>query len=263
MCIKKTVLILSILVILLLPSPAQGDNSYLDKSVMDKGIVKLNYQSDKTVAVRVSRGEISYDYIMRNGNNNIPLQLGSGEYIIRVLEHLDGNKYRQVAQKTVNSNPADVKAVYLQSIQMINWDKEMMAVKKAGQLTEGMENDGDKVRAIYNYIVGNIAYDHAKAQSVGAGYLPVVDEILKIKRGICYDYASLFAVMLRSQGIPTKLLMGRKSDVQEYHAWNEVFLKEEGKWVTIDTTYDAGMRTVGVQAFMIKNNNDYTIEKVY
>ena len=49
---------------------------------MDKGIVKLNYQSDKTVAVRVSRGEISYDYIMRNGNN-IPYRLGGVYY--RVL----------------------------------------------------------------------------------------------------------------------------------------------------------------------------------
>ena len=38
--------------------------------------------------------------------------------------------------------------------------------------------------------------------------LPSVDETLKTKKGICFDYAALMTAMLRSQGIPTKLEIG-------------------------------------------------------
>ncbi|MNE59256.1 Transglutaminase-like superfamily protein [compost metagenome] len=89
------------------------------------------------------------------------------------------------------------------------------------------------------------------AATVTPDYIPNNDSTLLSNKGICYDYASLFATMLRSEGIPTKLVMGNTSYVSTYHAWNEVLLN--GKWVTIDTTVDAGLA---------KNNKDVGLTKV-
>ena len=79
--------------------------------------------------------------------------------------------------------------------------------------------------------------------------------------GICYDYAVLFAAMLRSVDIPTKLSMGYKSDINYYHAWNQVYLN--GKWVNIDTTYDAAYAQEDLSTSMIKDAKEYRIEKTY
>ena len=45
-------------------------------------------------------------------------------------------------------------------------------------------------RQVYNYVVKNVKYDDEKAQNVQSGYLPSVDETLKTKKGICFDYAA-------------------------------------------------------------------------
>ena len=52
-------------------------------------------------------------------------------------------------------------------------------------------------------------------------------------KGICYDLASLFAAMCRSQGVPCKLTNGYVGNV--YHAWDQVYVN--GAWQNIDPTY--------------------------
>ena len=56
-----------------------------------------------------------------------------------------------------------------------------------------------------------------------AGFL-----FLAQKKGICFDYAALMTAMLRSQDIPTKLVVGYTGSL--YHAWINVFLEGQG-WV--------------------------------
>ena len=52
--------------------------------------------------------------------------------------------------------------------------------------------------------------------------------MLEKKSGICFDYASLMCALLRSQNIPTKLVVGYSGTA--YHAWISVHLEETG-WV--------------------------------
>ena len=61
-------------------------------------------------------------------------------------------------------------------------------------------------------------------------YLPDPDRTYSSRNGICYDYASLMCAMLRSQGIPSRLIKG--STPLGYHAWNEVFFEGRG-WVVV------------------------------
>jgi hypothetical protein len=59
--------------------------------------------------------------------------------------------------------------------------------------------------------------------------------ILRNKKGVCLEYATLYAAMVRSLGIPTRILVGyaydSQSDAMIGHAWDEVYI---GKWVPVD-----------------------------
>ena len=81
-------------------------------------------------------------------------------------------------------------------------------------------------------MITQISYDYDKASSVKSGYLPDVDKILKAKKGICFDYSSLMAAMLRAQNIPAKLVVGSAGAYAQNHAWNEVYLSKTG-WITL------------------------------
>lgn len=260
----KRLLVLGLLIVSILSSAVavNADGSLIDKKNIDNGLISINYKSDKQLAVKVIKDKVHYDYVL-NGNNNIPLQSGNGKYDILVLENVGGNKYKQIAKESIELNIKNKNDIYLQSIQMIHWNKDMKAIKKANELTKGLKTDTEKVEAIYKYLVNNIRYDHAKANNPGSNYIPNIDQVLSTKEGICYDYSSLFAAMLRSQGIATKLQMGRKNDIKEYHAWNQVYLKDSGKWITIDTTYDAGLAKGNTKVNMVKSSSEYKIEKTY
>lgn len=260
--LKKSTLILLVISILFSSVIASAEGSFIDKKNIDNGVISINYKSEKPIAVKVIKDNIYYDYIL-NGNNDIPLQLGNGKYDILLLENVGGTRYRQITSESVELQIKNKYNLYLQSIQMINWNHEMQAIKKASELTKDLKSDGEKVEAIYNYIVNNIKYDYNKSSSANINYIPNIDYVLDTQTGICYDYSSLLAAMLRSQGIPTKLLMGRKNDIKEYHAWNQVYLRDINKWVTIDATYDAGFKKQNVKINMIKSDSQYKVEKVY
>ena len=82
--------------------------------------------------------------------------------------------------------------------------------------------------AVYDYVVQNLTYDKQRAATVKSGYLSDLDAVLREKKGICFDYAALMTAMLRSQGVPCKLVVGYAGTA--YHAWISVWTKDTG-WV--------------------------------
>ncbi|HHV11766.1 MAG TPA: transglutaminase domain-containing protein [Clostridiales bacterium] len=240
---------------------AKAAEDIIDTSELENGIVIIgNTGSEvKVDKVRVIKGGVVYTYDYENAMR-LPLQSGSGEYQVVLYSLVKGTSYKQVASKTVNYTTDDETALYLQSNHMVTWDTGMRTIKKAAELTKGLKTDSEKADAIYNYIVNTYEYDSEKAKTVRSGYIPSIDNIFTSKKGICYDYSVSFAAMLRSVGIPAQVIMGQSKDVEGYHAWNQVYLK--GKWVTVDTTFDAG---VGAQAVGLKEKKEagFTIEKRY
>lgn len=262
---KKSLTML-FLAAILLTSPIIGDAIVpnIDKSNLNSGLITINFKSSNNLAsaVRIEKGNEKKDYIL-GGNNNFPLQFGEGAYTITVLESAGGNKFRQIEKERVNFKAGNKNDIYLQSIQMINWNKDMVAIKKAKEITKGRKTDKEKVSAIYEYITNNIHYDNNKASNVKPGYISSIDSTLLEGQGICYDYAALFAGMARSLNIPTKLVEGRKNDIKEFHAWNQVYLKETNEWIIVDTTYDRAYKKANKAISMIKDTKEYKIEKEY
>jgi protein-glutamine gamma-glutamyltransferase len=76
---------------------------------------------------------------------------------------------------------------------------------------------------------------------------PIDQFMFEMRRGFCEHYAAAFAVLMRSAGIPTRIvtgyLGGRINPVngmlivrqRDAHAWNEVWLEGQG-WVRVDPT---------------------------
>lgn len=94
-------------------------------------------------------------------------------------------------------------------------------------------------------------------------FIADIEETFETQKGICYDYAALFAAMLRSQGIPTKLMKGFTDNVDEYHAWNEVWLSDEERWMVVDTTFDAVSHAAGRRTRMEKDAALYRADKEF
>ena len=109
------------------------------------------------------------------------------------------------------------------------------------------------MNAVYQYVTSNLIYDYMAAMMVAAGqqsgYVPDLDEVLETKMGICFDFSALMGALLRSQGIPTQMVMGY-ADIT-YHAWNNIYI--DGEWVRYDAT----------SAVTFTKISQYTEEAVY
>jgi transglutaminase-like putative cysteine protease len=258
--IKRVVSVLFVLVFFMGSLGQAFGSSLYSISILSNNEIKIEsakYGSD--MRVMVEKGNDKYYYSLNSSEEQIPAQLGAGTYLVKILQNTDGNKYKVVDKSYVNikNNSIDV---FLSSSQPIYWENRDKLLKLAQELTKDLETDKEKIEAVHTYIVKNIKYDYNKINNISTDYVPDIEEVIDSKKGICYDYASLFAGILRSQGIHTKLIKGYKNDLNSYHAWNEVLM--DGEWVVIDTTYDAAFRNVNTQS-MVKQSNEYNKVREY
>ena len=73
------------------------------------------------------------------------------------------------------------------------------------ELCSGKKKDKEKVMAIYGWIKENVCYDY----EANPLYQHIdIEKTLQTKKGICYDYACLFAALCHCQGIPCYVLDG-------------------------------------------------------
>jgi transglutaminase-like putative cysteine protease len=116
----------------------------------------------------------------------------------------------------------------------------------ARQVAAGETTRADTVDAVENYLRSNEKYDLA-APTPAAGSDAVADFLFASHRGFCEQFASAAVVMLRTLGVPARLVTGyahgdtaadpgkrvfRESDA---HAWVQVWFPGVG-WVNSDPT---------------------------
>lgn len=234
-----------LLIILMLTAPSQTaharDHKKIDTSTASDGYVSASEQSSARLKMQVIKGSQTYNYDLNNGGRSerFALQMGNGSYTLRVMKNVGGSRYAKVESKTVNVNLKSQFAPFLVSNQYVSYSNSSNAVSTAKKLVSGQKTRIAKVEKIYNYVTKNIKYDVSKASNVRSGYVSNVDATLRSKKGICLDYAALMAAMLRSQGIPTKMVTGYVSPNNAYHAWVEVYLTDKG-WVNVNQIYFGG-----------------------
>lgn len=209
----------------------EGYGGVLDYSNASQGYISVSYSggSDR-LKLRLTCGGVNSDHTIEAGvTEYIPLTLGNGEYTAELYERIEGSSYALMFSETMSVNISDDVGMYLYPNKYCMFSQSSQAVAKGAELCAGKKGTVEKLAAIFEWITANISYDKALASTVGSNYVPNPDRTLASRTGICFDYASLFAAMARSQGIPTRIAVGYATDI--YHAWNEVWTEETG-WIT-------------------------------
>ena len=210
------------------------NGAYIDTSNVSKGYVAVSAKSDARLKFVVVKEETYYYNLSSEGDVSIfPLQSGDGDYIFKVMENISENKYACLFETSATVTLEDEFQPYLRMNDYVNYTEDSNCVKIAKGFSAASATDLDVISQVYDYVCDNVTYDRDKAENVQSGYVPDPDETLATGKGICFDYASLAASMLRSQGIPTKLIFGYVAPNGVYHAWNMFYTKESG-WVSVE-----------------------------
>lgn len=120
----------------------------------------------------------------------------------------------------------------------------------AFEITEGLENDLDKARAIERWVSQRAKYNlNAKATPKDTD--PIYNFLFESREGYCDLFASSFVVLAREVGLPTRYTTGwligdlqadgqgwRTVKEKDFHAWAEVYFEGYG-WVAFDPTQGA------------------------
>lgn len=242
------------------PEPS-ASNGYFNTKDLSKGLIHVTASDGGKLKVIIEKNGVKYTYDQNSTGvkETYPLQLGNGTYKVSLLSNISGTSYRLISSQSVTVNLSSSNDVFLGSIQPISWDVDSKAVLKAVELTKGAKTVQEKAKLLWKYMYQNNSYDYTKAATVSTGYIPVVDRTLVEKKGICYDFSSLYAAMLRSQGTPAKLIKGYAPDYASgYHAWNEVYDTVAGKWVVVDTTYDLQIYAKSKTPLMNKDSGGFS-----
>ena len=127
------------------------------------------------------------------------------------------------------------------------YDLEIAELAK--QVTAGANNRYDKAKAIESYLQTNFGYT---LEQKASGRQPLSDFLFNVREGHCEYFATAMAIMLRTQGVATRIINGfhggEYNDAagltivrqRHAHAWVEVYFPKEDAWVTFDPTPFAG-----------------------
>ena len=117
----------------------------------------------------------------------------------------------------------------------VNYNESSAVVAKARELAQALAKlRADVVRNIYQWwwTTSPTITTRPPSWPRPQGYVPDPDATLASGTGICFDYASLGAAMLRSLGIPCQVITGYVSPDDVYHAWNMVYI--DGEWISVE-----------------------------
>ncbi len=226
----------------------------IDMSNKDEGYVLVKAaKGKKKLKVRVTMGDNTLNYDLNNSGEYevFPLQYGNGKYTFTLYRNVSGKKYSEEGKITVKAEMADENRCFLYPNQYINYTAETPAVTEACSICEGMTDPREIFDTVCKYITGHFAYDYIKSVSVKSGQLPEIDDAWEKHMGICQDLSAIMVAMLRSQGVPARMMIGTLGS-GIYHAWVTAVINGE------DVFYDPTAELNGVS-----KNETYTVERYY
>jgi len=204
-----------------LSTPNNGSGKLrLDTTRVEDGyfFAAITNKTTHRMKLRVIKGETTLTYDLNtNGDFELfPLQLGDGYYEIILYENVSGKKYSQEGKVgfSVKFNRSD--AAFLVPSQYLNYTKKSEVVAMADTLCDG-KSEKESFEAVCKFMSTSFAYDFIKAVTIKPGMLPDIDGSYAKKMGVCQDLSAIMVAMLRTQGIPSRLIIGYADS--QYHAW--------------------------------------------
>ncbi|MGQ0541777.1 MAG: transglutaminase TgpA family protein [Blastocatellia bacterium] len=127
----------------------------------------------------------------------------------------------------------------------------------AEQIAANSTNRYDTAKAVESHLQNS--YGYTLEQKAG-GSEPLADFLFNVREGHCEYFATAMAIMLRTQGIATRVVNGFQQGEynetanvfvvrqREAHSWVEVYFPESNVWVPFDPTPFAGRDSATVSA---------------
>ena len=241
------------------PAEPSGNLQSSGKLVADLSNAKEGYflaaitaPTNHKMKMRVQKGDVTmtYDMNLKGEYDVFPLQLGSGHYDILLYENVSGKKYSQAGYLGLDVQLDREDAAFYDPNQYVDYTILSAAVAKAAELCNGMTDQLQIYETLCNYMKTSFLYDYVKAVTVQAGALPDIDGSYDKKMGVCQDLSAILACMLRTQGIPCRLIIGYAD--KQYHAWTTTEIN--GKEYFFDPT--AALNAIATV-------KDYSVERYY
>src|SRR5713101_6938643 len=187
----------------------------------------------------------------------LPFVRVDSEDSIQSRPHDQERAVYKVYSDTVTPDPsllrADRLSYYVSAARYLalpdNLDSRIRATTREVIARSGARNGYDAARAVESYLRENYGYT---LDLKAGGPDPLADFLFNVKEGHCEYFSTAMAVMLRTQGVATRVVNGflpgqfneaadaftvRQSDA---HSWVEVYFPETNSWVTFDPTPSAG-----------------------
>ena len=239
--------------------PQQGKDVVRDSRLkVDRSNISEGYfyagaasKTSKKLKLRVVKGDTTLTYnLSGDGTMEIfPLQLGDGTYKLALYENISGKSYSAAGTVYLQVKLSSQNAPFLYPNQYVNYDESFDLIEKTDKLCKDMD-EREIFEAVCKYMKNNFGYDFVKAATIKAGEMPDIEGCYKKKVGICQDLSAVMVAMLRSQGVPAKLMIGYAG--KNYHAW--VMAIVDGEEELYDPTAQLGAA---------KKNPTYTVERFY
>ncbi|MCA1588982.1 MAG: DUF3488 and transglutaminase-like domain-containing protein, partial [Acidobacteria bacterium] len=136
----------------------------------------------------------------------------------------------------------------------------------AGSLVNNTRNRYEAASGVERYLQTEFGYS---LEQRAGGEQPLADFLFNIREGHCEYFATAMAVMLRTQGIATRIVNGfqrgeynETADVyivrqKNAHSWVEVYFSETDAWVPFDPTPVVGQNLTATNSGVTARINRY------
>ena len=226
----------------------------IDCSNMSEGYIMVKgKKTNKRLKLQIatSGAKLNYDLNSDGEYEVFPLQFGNGKYQISLFENVSGKKYSKEGNVKLNVKMSNELSCFLYPNQYVSYNEKTACVQQAEQMCAGMTNQEEIYSTICKYVLKNFVYDYIKAVTVKPGLLPQIDDCWNNKMGICQDLSAMTCAMLRSQGIPARLMIGTVGS-NTYHAWVVAVVNGDNRFFDPTAELNASSK-----------NDTYTPERYY
>ncbi|WP_342437126.1 transglutaminase-like domain-containing protein [Paenibacillus sp. FSL L8-0436] len=162
-----------------------------------------------------------------------------------VFEPLAGENVRSKLPVLTKAVAAEMTDILRRKYEVLDHEISPDIVGAASDIAGQAGDDEKKARLLYDWVGSRISYDYAKAENYEQNRIwkeQTPQDTFDTRIGVCIDYARLYAVMARSQGLQVRVVTGQGYDGQGGsgpHAWNEVYITDRQAWIPLDSTWAA------------------------
>jgi len=129
-------------------------------------------------------------------------------------------------------------------------DDTLRKIKElSDSITEGIDSDYEKARAITKWVAENIYYDYAARDKDVTLDTIALNRVLDGKKTVCAGYANLTAALSEAAGLKAVTVIGAAANLSQYrelpdiiqhHEWTAFWYEAESRWVIMDSGWDSG-----------------------